>query len=191
MDSWRAGKAPKKHLPFAAGSLRESRKRWRTESKQPDDWIIRRNPMEFPVTVNRDEHERPRMKKMGTFRVACKIVHIADSKKSAKVEKLLVDTGRDYTWLPGKVLESIGVERVKKDIRMTMANGQTITRSAGYVIIHSDQFKTVDEVIFAEPDDLSLLGAGTLGGFNARMDLKQRRLVDAGPVLAAASNNLI
>jgi predicted aspartyl protease len=125
------------------------------------------------------------MKKMGTFRVGCKIVNIADSNKSAKAENLLVDTGSNYTWLPGNVLESIGVERVKKDIQMTMVNGQAITRSAGYVIIHSGQFKTVDEVIFAEPDDLSLLGARTLGGFNARVDLKQKRLVAAGPVLAA------
>ena len=123
---------------------------------------------------------------MGTFRVGCKIVHIADSKKSAKVQKLLVDTGSDYTWLPGKVLESLGVERVKKDIQMTMANGQTITRSAGYVIIHSDQFQTIDEVIFAEPGDLHLLGARTLEGFNARVDSKQKKLVAAGPILAAS-----
>jgi predicted aspartyl protease len=127
------------------------------------------------------------MKKMGTFRVGCKIVNIADSKKSAKVEKLLVDTGSDYTWLPRKVLESIGVERVKKDIQMTLANGQTITRSAGYAIIHSDQFQTVDEVIFAQPGDLSLLGARALGGFNARVDSNQEKLVAAGPLVAAAA----
>jgi len=127
------------------------------------------------------------MKKMGTFRVGCRIVNIADSKKAAKVQKLLVDTGSDYTWLPGKVLESIGVERVKKDIQMTMANGQTITRSAGYVIIHSDRFQTVDEVIFGEPGDLLFLGARTLEGFNARVDSKQKKLLAAGPLVAACN----
>ena len=124
---------------------------------------------------------------MGTFRVGCRIANIADRKKTVIVDKLLVDTGSDYTWLPGKVLEKIGVERVKKDLKFQMANGQTITRTAGYVIIHCDEFQTVDEVIFAEPADLSLLGARTLEGFNARVDPKRKKLVAAGPLLAAAS----
>jgi predicted aspartyl protease len=127
------------------------------------------------------------MKKMGTFRVGCKVVNIADAKKWATVEKLLVDTGSDYTWLPAKVLEKIGVERIKKDIVLTMANGQSITRSAGYAIIHSDKFQTVDEVVFAEPGDQLLLGARTMEGFNARVDPKQKKLVAAGPVLAAGN----
>ncbi len=122
---------------------------------------------------------------MGTFRVGCKIQHIAESKKMAMVENLLVDTGSDYTWLPGKILEKLGVDRVKKDILFTMANGQTITRSVGYVIIHCDKFQTVDEVVFAEPGDMSLLGARTLEGFNAAVDSKKKKLVAAGPVLVA------
>ena len=124
---------------------------------------------------------------MGTFRVGCKVVNIADAKKSAMVNNLLVDTGSDYTWLPEKVLEKIGVERVKKDIRLVMANGQTITRTSGYAIIHSDQFQTVDEVVFAEPGDQLLLGARTLEGFNARVDSKQKKLVAAGPLVAAGN----
>jgi predicted aspartyl protease len=126
-------------------------------------------------------------RKMGTFRVGCRVVNVANPKKAATVERLLVDTGSDYTWLPAKVLEKIGVDRVKKDIVLTMANGQSITRSAGYAIIHSDKFQTVDEVIFAEPGDLLLLGARTLEGFNARVDSKQKKLVAAGPVLAAGN----
>lgn len=126
------------------------------------------------------------MNKMGTFRVGCKIVNIANAKRMATVDKLLVDTGSDYTWLPATVLESIGVQRIKKDIQMLMANGQAITRSAGYVIIHCDQFQTVDEVVFGEPGDQALLGARTLEGFNARVDPKQKKLVAAGPVVAAS-----
>ena len=125
------------------------------------------------------------MKKMGTFRVGCKIEYVADRSKSATVGRLLVDTGSDYTWLPAKVLEKIGVKREKKDIRLTMANGQQITRNVGFVVIRADKFFTVDEVIFAKPDDLSLLGARTLEGFNARVDSKQKKLVAAGPLLAA------
>ena len=124
---------------------------------------------------------------MGTFRLGCKVVNIADAARTVRVENLLVDTGSDYTWLPAKMLEKIGVERVKKDIQLLMANGQAITRSSGYVIVHAAGFQTVDEVIFAEPGDLSLLGARTLEGFNARVDSKQKRLVSAGPVVAAGN----
>ena len=124
---------------------------------------------------------------MGTFRVGCKVTNVADPKKSAAVANLLVDTGSDYTWLPAEALERIGVRRVKKDIQLVMANGQVISRSAGYAIIFCDQFQTVDEVIFAEPGDQLLLGARTMEGFNARVDPKQKKLVAAGPMLAASS----
>jgi predicted aspartyl protease len=127
------------------------------------------------------------MQKMGTFRVDCKVVNILNRKKSAEVAQLLVDTGSDYTWLPAQVLERIGIERVKKDIRLIMANGQTITRTVGYAILRCGEFETVDEVIFAEPGDQSLLGARTLEGFNARVDSKQKKLVAAGPILAAGN----
>jgi predicted aspartyl protease len=127
------------------------------------------------------------MKKMGTFQVGARIENIVDRSKTAAVDKLLVDTGSDYTWLPGKVLQKIGVKREKKDITLTMANGQQITRNVGFVIIRSDQFFTVDEVVFAEPGDLMLLGARTLEGFNARVDSKQKKLVAAGPLVAAGN----
>lgn len=127
---------------------------------------------------------------MGTFRVGCKIENIANSRKSVEVANALVDSGSDYTWIPASAMEKIGVQRVKKDIQLQMANGQTITRSTGYVIIKSGAFQTVDEVIFAEPGDRSLLGARTLEGFNARVDAKQKKLVAAGPLVAAAARKV-
>jgi len=124
---------------------------------------------------------------MGTFYIGCTLENIVNRQKSAAVPKLLVDTGSDYTWLPAKVLEKIGVKREKKDVVMTMANGQTISRNVGFVIVRAGEFFTVDEVVFAESDDLLLLGARTLEGFNARVDSKQKKLVAAGPILAAGN----
>jgi predicted aspartyl protease len=124
---------------------------------------------------------------MGTFRVNCRIENIVRRQKSIEVQNLLVDTGSDYSWLPAKALEQIGVKREKKDIVLVMANGQEITRSVGFAIIRTGSFFTVDEVIFADPGDLSLLGARTLEGFNARVDSKQKKLVAAGPLVAAES----
>jgi predicted aspartyl protease len=125
------------------------------------------------------------MKKTGIFYVGCKIENVAARGRSVTVGKLLVDVGSDYTWLPAKSLEKIGVKREKKDVTLTMANGKFITRNVGFVILRVDNFFTVDEVIFAEPGDLLLLGARTLEGFNARVDSKLKKLVAAGPLVAA------
>jgi predicted aspartyl protease len=98
---------------------------------------------------------------------------------------MLVDTESEYTWVPARLLEKIGVEREKKDIPFLMANGQQVTRSVGFAIIRLDKYFTVDEVVFAEKGDLLLLGARTLEGLNLTVDSRRKRLVAAGPLLAA------
>jgi len=98
-----------------------------------------------------------------------------------------VDTGSEYTWLPCRTLESIGIQREKKDVTFVMANGQQVTRNIGFAIVRSGSFFTVDEVVFAETGDLSLLGARTLEGFNARVDAHRKQLVAAGPLPAASA----
>ena len=55
----------------------------------------------------------------------------------------------------------------------------------GIALIEVGEFKTVDEVVFAESGDLHLLGARTLEGFNAVIDPKKKKLVAAGPIPAA------
>jgi predicted aspartyl protease len=122
---------------------------------------------------------------MGTFYVGCKVENHKDQKKSAVIPKLLVDTGSEFTWMPSEVLEKIGVEPVKKDLQMQMANGQIITRSVGYAILRVDKYETIDEVVFAQKGDMALLGARTMEGMNVQVDARRKRLVAAGPVVAA------
>jgi predicted aspartyl protease len=129
-----------------------------------------------------------KQKLMGTFYVRCKVENHVDRSKSVVVPKLLVDTGSDYTWVPAKLLEKIGVQREKKDLPFVMANGQSITRSVGFAIIRLDKYFTIDEVVFAEQGDLPLLGARTLEGLNLTVEPKRKRLVASGPLLAARSN---
>jgi hypothetical protein len=76
--------------------------------------------------------------------------------------RVIVDTGAEMTWLPEVDLRSAGVETFK-------------TRHVGMAVIECGEFKTVDEVVFAQPGDLSLLGARSLAGFNAQVD--SRRVV--------------
>ncbi|HSB11884.1 MAG TPA: retroviral-like aspartic protease family protein [Blastocatellia bacterium] len=124
---------------------------------------------------------------MGTFYIRCKVENITDRARAAVVPKLLVDTGSDYTWIPAATLERLGVATEKKDLPFVMANGQQITRSVGFAIIRFDKYFTVDEVVFAEKGDLAILGARTLEGLNLAVDSKRKRLVAAGPHLAAVT----
>jgi len=122
---------------------------------------------------------------MGTFHTACTVENHVDRSKSVRLQKLLVDTGSEYTWVSGAKLEKIGVQREKKDLRFVMANGQVVTRSVGFAILRVGKNFTIDEVVFAEPGDLLLLGARTLEGLNLRIDPAKKKLVAAGPLPAA------
>ena len=124
---------------------------------------------------------------MGTFRTSCRVENAVDRKRSASISKLLIDTGSEYTWVPESTLERIGIQREKKDVAFVMANGQQVTRSVGFAIIHIGKHFTVDEVVFAEKGDLLLLGARTLEGMNLTVDSARKKLVAAGPLPAAGA----
>ena len=122
---------------------------------------------------------------MGTFHVGCKLENHVDRAQAVAVPRALVDTGSEYTWIPSRTLEKIGVNREKKDVAFTMANGQTITRSVGFVILRVDKYFTIDEVVFAERGDMTLLGARTLEGLSLVVGPRNKKLVAAGPLPAA------
>lgn len=70
-----------------------------------------------------------------------------------------------------------------------MANGAVVTRGVGFAILRIGRHFTIDEVVFAEPGDLSLLGARTLGGLNLVVDPARKRLVAAGPLPATPTTS--
>ena len=122
---------------------------------------------------------------MGTFHTGCTVANHVDRSKSVRIQKLLVDTGSEYTWIPGAKLEKIGVETEKKDLRFVIANGKVVARSVGFAILRVGRNFTIDEVVFAEPGDLLLLGARTLEGLNLIVDPAKKKLVASGPLPAA------
>ncbi len=124
---------------------------------------------------------------MGAFYTACRVENHVDRSKGVRLQKLLVDTGSEHTWIAGEKLERIGVQREKKDLRFVMANGEVVTRSVGFAILRVGGSFTIDEVVFAEPGDLLLLGARTLEGLNLRVDPIKKKLVAAGPLPAASA----
>jgi predicted aspartyl protease len=124
---------------------------------------------------------------MGAFQVDCVIVNPKAPAKRVGLRRILVDTGSEFTWVPADRLLEAGITIRKRDVACRMANGQVVTRDVGYAIIQSNGFETVDEVVFAQPGDLRLLGWRTLEGFGATIDARRKRLVAAGPQPAAAS----
>jgi len=122
---------------------------------------------------------------MGAFHINCRVENHIDRSKSVRIPKLLVDTGSEYTWVPAAKLGKIGVSREKKGLRFVMANGDVITRSVSFAIVRLGRNFTIDEVVFAEPGDLNLLGARTLEGLNLTVDAIRKKLVAAGPLPAA------
>lgn len=123
---------------------------------------------------------------MGTFRVDVEIENPARPGMRRRFTDVLVDTGAELSWVPAPALESLGVER-NALWRFRQANGAILERWTGTVVIHLGDKRAGDEVVFGEPEDLTLLGARSLEGLNLRVEPVTRRLVDAGPAPAAAA----
>ena len=104
-----------------------------------------------------------------------------------RVPKVVVDTGSELTWINREYLATIGVRTEKRGRRFVMANGQEITRSIGFAVIRIGDELTTDEVVFAEPGDLQLLGARTPEGLNMKGDSRGKKLVASGPQIAAGN----
>jgi len=123
---------------------------------------------------------------MGTFRVDVEIENPARPGAKRTIRSVLVDSGAELSWVPGDVLESLGVGRNRK-WSFRQADGTVLERWTGIVVIGVAGKRTGDDVVFGEPGDLVLLGARTLEGLNVRIEPVTKRLVDAGPAPAAAA----
>ena len=124
------------------------------------------------------------MTDMGCFYTTVKVENHHRRGEMREIAHVLVDTGAETTWIPRPILESLGIE-VEERFTYVMADGRELTRDVGYAIIHVAGRKTTDEVVFAEPDDLSILGARAMEGLSLRIDPREKLLVSSGPKLVA------
>jgi predicted aspartyl protease len=99
--------------------------------------------------------------------------------------EVLVDTGAELTWLPGELLNKIGIQPRRKRTFQT-ATKRLIERDVGYAILRAEGFETIDEVVFAQPTDLNLLGVRTLEEFGVMVDNIAHRLVATTTLVAIA-----
>lgn len=126
------------------------------------------------------------MDDMGTFYVDIGLESHSQRGHVAQLAQVLVDTGAEGTWVPRQLLESLGVTPERRELYQ-MADGRVLERDVGFAIVHVAGKHTTDDVTFAEPGDLTLLGSRSLEGLNLRVDPRNKRLVPAGPIVTAAA----
>lgn len=121
---------------------------------------------------------------MSMFRVSVIARNTKDESLVSQPIEAIVDTGSELTWLPKELLDGIKVTPVRKR-SFTTATKQLVTRETGYAILTAEGFETVDEVVFAEPGDLTLLGVRTIEGFGVMVDNIAHRFVATTTIVAA------
>ena len=113
---------------------------------------------------------------MSLFKVNVTAVNPRHPEKTTPAVEVLVDTGSELTWLPADVLRQAGIQPIRERSFQTGTN-QAIQRDIGYAILRSEGFETIDEVVFAQPSDMSLLGVRTIEGFGVVVDHIGHRFV--------------
>jgi len=88
-------------------------------------------------------------------------------------------------------MSDMGTFRTTIMVESTERRGEMRTVDAALVDTgHAAGAMAPDFVVFAEPDDMILLGARSLEGLNVRVDAQRKQLVPAGPILAGLSLSL-
>ena len=121
---------------------------------------------------------------MSLFKVKVTARNPTDEARTTPSVEVLVDTGAEITWLPAEVLITAGITPRRSRVFAT-ATHQRIEREVGYAILSAEGYETVDEVVFAQPGDMSLLGVRTLEGFGVMVDNVNHRFVATTTVVAS------
>ena len=122
---------------------------------------------------------------MSMFKVNLSAINHKDELRHTPLIESLVDTGSELSWMPKQALIDIGVSP-RGNKRFATAAGQIVERSHGYAILCAEGYSTIDEVVFAEKGDLTLLGVRTLEGFGVMVDNIGHRFVATTSIATAA-----
>ena len=123
---------------------------------------------------------------MSMFHVNRTVVNPKKEELVTEPVSALVDTGSELTWLPSDLLKKIGIAP-RRERAFELANKQIIKRPIGYGIVRAEGYETNDEIVFAEPGDMTLLGVRTLEGFGVSVDNIGKRFLVA-PTLAVSAH---
>jgi predicted aspartyl protease len=123
---------------------------------------------------------------MGIFRTTIQISSLGNQNERKELPEVMVDTGSEFSWIPAQLLRELGVEPVRSE-RFESADGRILERMVGWAVLYAAGRGTPAVVTFAQPGDMTILGATALEGLNMRIDLGRKELVPAGPVPVAAA----
>jgi clan AA aspartic protease len=126
------------------------------------------------------------MDDVGIFRTTIEIQNLDLRNPPRALPETMVDTGSEFTWVPRRVLEELGIRAQRKQA-FEVADGRRIEREIGYALVRAGGTEAPDLVVFAESGDMTLLGAHSLEGLNLKIDPVRKELVPAGPVIAAVA----
>jgi predicted aspartyl protease len=106
-----------------------------------------------------------------------------DEERSTPPVEALVDTGSELSWLPAELLHRAGIVPRRKRAFAT-ATQQIVEREVGFAIVAAEGYETIDEVVFAEPSDATLLGVRSIEGFGVLVDNIGHRFVARTTIVA-------
>jgi predicted aspartyl protease len=119
---------------------------------------------------------------MGRTTATVKICNPQDNTKCIETE-LIVDTDSTYTWVRREKLEAIGV-RPSKVRKFRTIEGKTIEREVGEAIIECMGERATSIVVFAEKDDVEVMGVVALESLALEVDPVTKQLKKAESLLA-------
>jgi len=124
---------------------------------------------------------------MGRTTAAVKICNPQDGTKCVETE-LIVDTGSTYTWIKRERLEAIGV-KPSKARKFRTIEGETIEREVGEAVIECLGERAMSIVVFAERDDVEVMGVVALESLALEVDPVTQQLKKAESLLALTAVN--
>jgi predicted aspartyl protease len=113
---------------------------------------------------------------MSKFMVNLTAINPKEEHRCTPPVEAMVDTGAELSWLPKQLLLDAGIVPKGKK-RFETATKELVERDFGYAILTAEGYTTNDEIVFAEENDMSLLGVRTLEGFSVMVDNIGHRFV--------------
>ena len=111
---------------------------------------------------------------MGVFRVRARIWRVARPETSVEVE-LIVDTGSTYTVIPSRVLEDLGVEKIRV-VRLRLADNRVVEKPLGEIGIEIEGYRaSATPVVFGD-EEVYLLGSVTMEQLGLAPDPVEKKL---------------
>ena len=121
---------------------------------------------------------------MGTFKSKLRVWNPAQPERAEELD-VLVDTGAAFSWVSRTRLERLGVTP-SRQMPFRTIDGRVLERDLAIVHIGTNGYVAPDLVVMAEPGEMEVIGAHSIGGLGMAADPVQKKLVPTVmPALAA------